>query len=360
MLVLGMETSCDETAVAIVKEGKEVLSNLISSQINLHQKFGGVVPELASRKHLEVINFLTAQALDEAKVKFKEIDAIAVTYGPGLEGALLIGVAVAKALSFVHNLPLVGVNHLEGHLYANFLTSTFNRSTIQPSNYPTIQPSNHPDFPLLCLIVSGGHTILLFVEDHGRYEVLGKSRDDAAGEAFDKGARALGLGYPGGPIIDQIAKSGNCQAHTFPRAYLGKNSLDFSFSGLKTSLIYYLRELKQRGSKFSLPDVCASFQQAIVDILVDKTIRAAEIRKVKDILLGGGVAVNSVLRKKMSEAAKERGLKTHFPPPLLCTDNAAMIATAGYYQLKLGKASDLYLDVVPGLKIPEGLRMHRV
>lgn len=335
VIILGVETSCDETSAAVVVDGREVRSNIISSQVDVHRKFGGVVPEVASRKHLEMINAVIQEALDEAGVGFGELDAVAVTYGPGLVGALLVGVAAAKALAYALDIPLLGVNHLEGHVYANFL--------------------DNPDlpFPLLCLVVSGGHTDLVLVNRHGDYRVVGRTRDDAAGEAFDKVARVLELGYPGGPAIDRTARGGDPAAVDLPRAYLEEGSLDFSFSGLKTAVINYIHRAGQRGEIVNKKDLAASFQQAVVDVLVDKTIAAAGRYGIPVVMLAGGVAANSALRKQLSEKAGDKGIKLVFPPPVLCTDNAAMIACAGYYKYLREDFAPLTLNAVPNLKLGE-------
>jgi N6-L-threonylcarbamoyladenine synthase len=328
MLILGIETSCDETSASVVKDGKTVISNIIISQDEIHAPFGGIVPELASRKQLESIGWVVREALDKANVPLKKIDAVAVTYGPGLAGSLLIGVEFAKALSYSLFIPLVGVNHIQAHLYANFLeTSEIN-------------------FPYIGLIISGGHTSLFYVEDFLVYSFLGQTRDDACGEAFDKGAQILKLGYPGGPIIDRISKGGNPSAINFPRARL-ENPFDFSFSGLKTSLLRYT-EKKGKILGKELPDIAASFQEAIVDALVKKTILAAEHKKTDTIVVGGGVAANSRIRFKMRQKAKEKNLKVYFPEQLkLCTDNAAMVAGLGYWMFKKGIVSSLDLDIRP-------------
>lgn len=335
IITLALESSCDETSVSVVRNGREVLSNIVSSQIELHKKFGGVVPEVASRKHVENISYVIDEALKEADVTFKDIDIIGTTYGPGLVGALLVGLSTAKALAYSLNIPLVGVNHIEGHIYANFI------------EYKDLEP------PFVCLIVSGGHTHLVHMRDYGIYEVLGKTRDDAAGEAFDKVARAIGLGYPGGPLIDKLAKRGNKKAIDFPRTYLEKNSLDFSFSGLKSAVLNYLNSAKMKGTTLVEEDIAASFQQAVVDVLVDKTINAAKRCGVDTILLAGGVAANSGLRELLRKRAKENGFKLMVPPISLCTDNAAMIGSAAYYDYVNGHRADMYLNAVPNLKLGE-------
>jgi len=322
--ILGIETSCDETAASVVRDGREVLSDVISSQVELHAKFGGVVPEIASRKHVELINPIIQEAMDRACVAFDELDAVAVTNRPGLLGALLIGVSAAKSLSAALDIPLIGIHHLEGHIYANFLTR------------PSLQ------FPFLCLIVSGGHSDLVLAKDHGEYQMLGRTRDDAAGEAFDKSARVLGLGYPGGPIIDRLARDGNPEAVHFPRAKLD-DTLDFSFSGLKTAVIRFYRE---KGREFRIEDLAASFQAAVVDMLVNTTMKAIERTGVQRLALAGGVAANSALQAKMRDECEARGIELSYPPPRLCTDNAAMIACAGYYNLVRGRTDGLDLETI--------------
>lgn len=331
--VLAIETSCDETSVAIVKNGREVLSNIIASQIDIHKKFGGVVPEVASRKHIENINSIIQNALDDAKLVFDDIDVIGVTYGPGLVGALLVGISSAKAIAFGRGLPLVGVNHIEGHIYANFI------------EHKDLEPS------FITLVVSGGHTHLVYVEDYGQYEILGKTRDDAAGEAFDKVARSLKLGYPGGPIIDNLAKKGNKEAIDFPRSYLEEGSFDFSFSGLKSAVLNYLNNSKQKGTGIIEEDVAASFQQSVIEVLVEKTLRAAKEKEVNIVTIAGGVAANEGLRNLMSKRCQEEGLDFRYPSKLLCTDNAAMIASVAYYNFLNGKTSDLELNGIPNLKL---------
>lgn len=333
LVIMGIETSCDETAVALVAGGTKVLSNLVSSQVDLHQKFGGVVPEVASRRHLEVINLLIDQALEEAGLDFSCLAALAVTQGPGLVGALLVGVSTAKALSFARGLPLVGVNHIQGHIYANFLA------------HPTL------GFPLVSLVVSGGHTSLVYLEGHGRYEVLGRTRDDAAGEVFDKVARSLGLGYPGGPVIDRLSRGGDPGAIPFPRAYLEEGSLDFSFSGLKSAVLNYLNRQGQKGEGVDLADLAASFQESVVEVLVNKTLLAAREKKVKTIALSGGVAANQSLRHRLSREASRGGLKLYYPPLDLCTDNAAMIACAGYFQFLRQGLAPLDMNAVANLSL---------
>lgn len=333
ILILGLETSCDETSASIVVNGRDIRSNIISSQICVHQKFGGVVPEIASRKHVELINGVIEEALTEAGVTFREITAVAVTYGPGLVGALLVGVSAAKALAYALNVPLIGVNHLEGHISANYLAN------------PDLQ------FPLLCLVVSGGHTDIVYIEEHGKYQILGRTRDDAAGEAFDKVARALGLGYPGGPLVDKLAKAGNPEAIALPRAYLEGNSLDFSFSGLKSAVLNYLNKAQMKGEEVNKADLAASFQKAVVDVLVDKTLSAATEKGVKTIIVAGGVAANGQLRSQLHEEAAGRGISVQFPPLVLCTDNAAMIACAGYYRYLKNDFADLTLNAIPNLKL---------
>lgn len=338
MRLLAIETSCDETSAAVVKNGTEILSNIISSQIEFHRKYGGVVPEVASRKHIEVIALVVKEALENAKTDFKHIDAIAVTYGPGLVGSLLVGLCYAKALAYSLKKPLIGVNHIEGHIYANFL------------KVPSTK-SQAPRFPLLCLVVSGGHTNLILMKGHGQYETLGRTRDDAAGEAFDKVARFLGLGFPGGPVIDEIAKRGNPRAIEFPRAMMSEEyGYDFSFSGVKTAVVYHVKK-KGLPSGKALDDLVASFQSAVVDMLVIKTIKAAKEKKVKTIALAGGVSANSELRRRLKESAEGEGLEVMIPPIELCTDNAAMIGCAGYYRLKRREHSDLNLTAVANLKI---------
>ncbi len=334
MLIMGIETSCDETSVALVKDGKEEILNLVASQMDIHGEFGGVVPELACRRHIEVLNPMIEKALKRGKIKWEDIDAVAVTCGPGLVGALLIGVAVAKALAFSLNIPLIGVNHLEGHIYANML---------QEGNIP---------FPSVVLLVSGGHTSLILVEGHGKYKVLGSTRDDACGEAFDKVARMLNLGYPGGPVIDKISKKGNPKKIPFPRAMMeDKENFDFSFSGLKTSVVYFLRSHKRE--EFSIEDVAASFQEAVVDVLVEKSIRATKKYKVSHILVGGGVGRNSRLREKLTLRCQKENITLHLPHPKYCTDNAAMIASAGYFLYKRGVVSDFTLDAYPNLTLTQ-------
>ena len=333
--ILALETSCDETSAAVVADGSKILSNIISSQVDVHQKFGGVVPEVASRKHLEWLNQVVEDALQEAGLEFGDLDAVAVTYGPGLVGALLVGVSAAKAAAYGLDLPLVGVNHIEGHIYANF----------------AVEPEQK--FPLICLVVSGGHTDLVYMEKHGSYQVLGKTRDDAAGEAFDKVARTLGLGYPGGPLIERLAGTGDPASIKLPRAYLEQGSLDFSFSGLKSAVINYLHRAEQKHEQVNRADLAASFQQAVADVLVDKTIAAAVETGVSTILLAGGVAANNKLRTDLIERAGQASLQVNVPPLILCTDNAAMIGCAAYYKLARQALAPLTLNAVPDLKLGE-------
>jgi N6-L-threonylcarbamoyladenine synthase len=328
MKILGIETSCDETAAAVVEDGVKILSNQVASQVEIHARYGGVVPEVASRQHILAIVPILKQAMTEANVTWSDLDGVAVTIGPGLAGSLLVGVNVAKAIALAHGWPLTGVNHLEGHIYANWLTE---------------DSSGHsPVFPLLSLIVSGGHSDLVLMKGHGEYVLLGQTRDDAAGEAFDKAARILALGYPGGPAIDRAARNGTA-AIPLPHAWL-KGTDDFSFSGLKTALL----RLAIANQITSPADAAASFQEAVVDVLVTKTIAAAREHHVRQILLAGGVAANSLLRQRLVESSP---LPVLIPPLNLCTDNAAMIAAGGYYRFQAGKIDGLDLDVVPGLKL---------
>jgi len=333
MNILAIESSCDETAAAVVQDGRKVLSNIISSQIEIHKLYGGVVPEIASRKHIEKVIQVVDEALKEASLTMDEIDAVAVTYGPGLVGALLVGVSAAKSIAFAYNKPLIGVHHIEGHISANYIEN----EELEP--------------PFLCLVVSGGHTNLVIVKDYGEYEVLGKTRDDAAGEAFDKVARAIGLGYPGGPKIQKISEEGNKDAIAFPRAKVADNPFDFSFSGLKSSVLNYINSCEMKGEEINKADIAASFQEAVVDVLVSHTIEGAKQLGFKKIAMAGGVASNTVLREEMKEACERRGFKFYHPSPILCTDNAAMIGAAAYYDYKKGLISDLTLNAVPSLKL---------
>ncbi len=332
-LILAIESSCDETAAAVVKNGRTVLSNVISSQIDLHTLYGGVVPEIASRKHIEKINQVIEEALKEANVELSQMDAIGVTYGPGLVGALLVGVAEAKAISYAAGIPLVGVHHIEGHVSANYI------------EHPDLEP------PFLCLIVSGGHTHLVIVKEYGEYEIIGRTHDDAAGEAYDKVARAIGLGYPGGPKIDKLAKEGNPAAIPFPRAHVEGCPYDFSFSGVKSAVLNYLHHAEQVGEEINRADVAASFQAAVVDVLVEHTLQAAKEYGIDKIALAGGVASNSALRAGMDAACQKAGKKLFYPSPIFCTDNAAMIGAAAYYEYKKGVRHGLDLNAVPNLKI---------
>lgn len=333
--ILAIESSCDETAAAVVRNGREVLSNVISSQIDLHKLYGGVVPEIASRKHIEKINQVIEEALAKAGCSLDDIDAIAVTYGPGLVGALLVGVAEAKAIAYARNLPLVGVHHIEGHISANYIEN----KDLEP--------------PFLCLVVSGGHTHLVCVEDYGKYKILGKTKDDAAGEAFDKVARAIDLGYPGGPKIDKLAKEGNPHAIEFPRAHVGDSVYDFSFSGVKSAVLNYINGCKMKQQEYSRADIAASFQKAVIDVLVDHAMIGVENYGLKKLAIAGGVASNSALRSAMKEACEKRGIEFYHPSPILCTDNAAMIGAAGYYDYKNGIRSGWDLNAVPNLKLGE-------
>ncbi len=333
--ILAIESSCDETAAAIVVNGRDVRSNVISSQIALHTLYGGVVPEIASRKHIEKINQVITQALAEADTSLDEIDAIGVTYGPGLVGALLVGVAEAKAISFAKKIPLVGVHHIEGHINANYIE---NRE---------LEP------PFLCLVVSGGHTHLVKVLDYGVYEVLGKTRDDAAGEAFDKVARAIGLGYPGGPKIEKAAAEGDPHAVEFPRSKVAGSPYDFSFSGLKSAVLNYLNGCRMKGIPIVQADVAASFQKAVTDVLIGNAMRAVEEYGADKFAIAGGVASNGTLREGLRRACEERGVAFYHPSPILCTDNAAMIGTAAYYDYIAGKRAGLDLNAVPNLKLGE-------
>ena len=333
MLTLAIETSCDETSCAVLKDGREVLSNIISSQIDIHKQFGGVVPEVASRKHIESINNIVQEALDEAGVGFSDIDLVGVTRGPGLVGALLIGVSTAKAIAYGLDKPIVGVNHIEGHVCANYIT------------HKDLKP------PFTCLIVSGGHTYLVQVNGYTDYELVGRTIDDAAGEAFDKVARSIGLPYPGGPMIDELSKKGNSSAIDFPRVMLKKNSYDFSFSGLKTSVLNYLNNKSQKNEEVVVEDVAASFQQAVLDVLVDKSFRLAKEKGSDKIVIAGGVAANSGLRAMMEKRGNDEGIDIFYPSMTLCTDNAAMIGSAAYFNYQAGKKSDLHFKVVPNLSL---------
>lgn len=333
IITLAIETSCDETSCAVVKNGREVLSNIISSQVDIHRKYGGVVPEVASRKHIENINLIIQQALDEANVTFNDIDIVGVTRGPGLVGALLVGISSAKAIAYALDKPLVGVNHIEGHICANYI------------EHKDLEP------PFTCLVVSGGHTYLVYVKDYTEYEMVGRTRDDAAGEAFDKVARTLGLSYPGGPEIDRLSKIGNPNAIQFPRVYLENNSYDFSFSGLKTAVLNYLNLARQKGEEIRVEDVAASFQQAVIEVLVDKSIRLAKERKTDKIVLAGGVAANQGLRELLIKRGQEENIEIFYPSIKLCTDNAAMIGSAAYFNFINNKVSDLDLSVAPNLEL---------
>ena len=335
VLILAIESSCDETAAAVVKNGRTVLSNIISSQIDLHTLYGGVVPELASRKHMEQVNQVTEQALAKAGVTLDDITAIAVTYGPGLVGALLVGVAFAKALAFAAHKPLVGVHHIEGHISANYI-----------ENHELVPPFG-------CLVVSGGHTHLVNVWDYGKYEILGRTRDDAAGEAFDKVARAVGLGYPGGPKIDKLAKEGNPDAIEFPRAHISGSDYDFSFSGVKSAVLNYINHAQMTGEEINRADLAASFQKAVFDVLVGNAMHAIEKYQIDKFAIAGGVASNGTLRGAMEEECRKRNVAFYHPSPILCTDNAAMIGAAAYYDYRAGIRSGLDLNAVPNLKLGE-------
>ena len=327
MIWLGIETSCDDTSIAIVNNGAEILVNLISSQTNIHSLYGGVVPEIASRKHLETINPLIEEALKRGGLSWKDIDAAAVSYGPGLTGSLLVGIAAAKTISALLDIPLVGVNHLPAHIYANFLSD------------------ETPELPALALLISGGHTCLAIMKDHCDFQLLGETRDDAVGECFDKAARIMGLPYPGGPEIDKLAKIGNRKAVAFPRPYLKEYPYEFSFSGLKTAVLQYCKQIPD----FYINDACASLQEAVSDVLARKTVQALKEYNLKTLLIAGGVACNSRLRERFQEECKKRDAKLFIPPPVLCTDNAAMAACLAHYKHMKGIKSDLSLDAVPGL-----------
>jgi N6-L-threonylcarbamoyladenine synthase len=331
MLVLGIETSCDETAASVVWDGKKILSNVVYTQM-VHKKYGGVVPELASREHIKTIVPVVENALKEAKISLKDVEGIAVTYGPGLVGSLLIGLSFAKSVAYSLNIPFIGINHIEGHIFANFL------------EYPDLKP------PLICLVISGGHSDLILVKNKGEYEKLGQTRDDAPGEAFDKVAKLLEIGYPGGPLIDKLSQKGNPNFFKFPRAYLDQ-SFDFSFSGIKTAVALYVAKKSSKEIKEQKKDTVASFQEAVVDVLVEKVIKAALFKDVKKIALAGGVASNSRLREKLKIRSTEQSLEVFFPSPSLCTDNAAMIATAGDFHLSRGERSGLDLNAVPYVKL---------
>ena len=333
--ILAIESSCDETAAAVVVNGRDVRSNVISSQIALHTLYGGVVPEIASRKHIEKINQVIEQALSDASVTLDDIDAIGVTYGPGLVGALLVGVAEAKAISYAKNIPLVGVHHIEGHISANYIEN----KELEP--------------PFLCLVVSGGHTHLVKVLDYGKYEILGRTRDDAAGEAFDKVARAIGLGYPGGPKIEKVSHEGNPHAMEFPRAKIEDGPYDFSFSGLKSAVLNYINGCNMKGIEVVQADVAASFQKAVTDVLVGNAMKAIEEFKMDKFAIAGGVASNGPLREAMREACEKKGVKFYHPSPIFCTDNAAMIGVAAYYDFLAGKRDGLDLNAIPNLKLGE-------
>lgn len=337
--ILAIESSCDETACAVVLDGREVASNIISTQIEIHKLYGGVVPEIASRHHLQNVNAVVEQAFEEAsknlgrEITIDDIDAIGVTYGPGLVGALLIGLATAKAYALATGKPLVGVHHIKGHICANFI------------EHKELEP------PFMALVISGGHTNLVEVTDYNECQVLGGTRDDAAGEAYDKVARVLGLGYPGGPLIDKISKEGNPEAVEFKRVFLEKGSLDFSFSGIKTGVLNYVNQQKQAGNEINVADVAASFQQAVLDVIVAKTVSAAVEMKKDKIVLAGGVAANSKLREMLKAACEKKGITLYYPSPILCTDNAAMIGCAAYYKYMAGGIDDLTLDAIPNLPL---------
>lgn len=331
--ILAIESSCDETAAAVVRNGRDVLSNVISSQIALHTLYGGVVPEIASRKHIEKINQVIEQALQEAGVTLQDITAIAVTYGPGLVGALLVGVSAAKAISFATGIPLVGVHHISGHISANYI------------EHKELEP------PFVCLVASGGHSHLVIVRDYGVYEIIGRTRDDAAGEAFDKVARAIGLGYPGGPKIDKLAREGNPDAIVFPRAKVAENEYDFSFSGLKSAVLNYLNGCQMKGEEVCQADVAASFQKAVVDVLVEHSLHAVKAFGYDKFAIAGGVASNSALRGAFETECRKRGIAFYHPSPILCTDNAAMIGAAGYYEYLKGVRHGYDLNAVPNLQL---------
>lgn len=333
IVLLAVESSCDETAASVVKNGREVLSNVIASQIELHKLYGGVVPEIASRKHIENINQVIEQALREADMTIRDVDGVCVTYGPGLVGALLVGVGAAKAISYAAGKPLVGVHHIEGHISANYIC------------HKDLEP------PFLCLVVSGGHSHLVKVRDYGEYELIGRTRDDAAGEAFDKVARSIGLGYPGGPKIDALAPQGDKDAISFPRASVEGSPYDFSFSGVKSAVLNYINGCKMKGIAYSQADIAASFQEAVTDVLVSHTMLAAEEYGMNKVAMAGGVACNHALRAKMNAACGERGYRLYYPEPIYCTDNAAMIGSAGYYEYRKGRRDGWDLNAVPGLKL---------
>lgn len=335
IVVLAIESSCDETAAAVVVNGRDVRSNIIASQIDIHQLYGGVVPEIASRKHIEKINQVIEEALTQAGMALEDMDAVCVTYGPGLVGALLVGVGTAKALSYAAGKPLVGVHHIEGHIAANYIAN------------PDLEP------PFVCLVASGGHSHLVHVRDYGEYEILGRTRDDAAGEAFDKVARAIGLGYPGGPRLDALAREGNPDAIPFPRATIDGAPYDFSFSGVKSAVLNYMNGCKMKGESYSEADIAASFQKAVVEVLVAHTVSAAENLGISKVAIAGGVACNSALRREMERACSGRQFRFFLPPPVLCTDNAAMIGAAGYYEFQKGVRHGLDLNAVPGLRLGE-------
>ena len=334
-LILAIESSCDETAASVVKNGRTILSNVISSQIALHTLYGGVVPEIASRKHIEKINQVIEQALSDAGVTLDDLDAIGVTYGPGLVGALLVGVAEAKAIAYAKKLPLVGVHHIEGHVSANYI------------EHPDLEP------PFLCLIVSGGHTHLVIVKDYGEFEILGRTRDDAAGEAFDKVARAIGLGYPGGPKIDKISKEGNPHAYEFPRAKITDNAYDFSFSGLKSSVLNQINMAEMKKEKIVPADIAASFQNAVVDTLLTHAMMAVKESGMNKLAIAGGVASNTAIRAAFEQKCKEENIEFYHPSPILCTDNAVMIGSAAYYEYINGKRDGWDLNAIPNLKLGE-------
>ncbi|GGE55913.1 DNA-binding/iron metalloprotein/AP endonuclease [Pullulanibacillus camelliae] len=330
-IILGIETSCDETAAAVVADGRRILSNIVASQIKSHKRFGGVVPEIASRHHVEQITMVCEAALEEANMDWQDIDGIAVTEGPGLVGALLVGISAAKALAFAHQIPLIPVHHIAGHIYANRFSAEF-------------------QFPLVALIVSGGHTELIQMPGHGQYELIGETRDDAAGEAFDKVARILGLPYPGGPEIDRLSAETE-PTLSFPRAWLEEGSFDFSFSGLKSAVTNAVHNAEQRGAALEKADVAASFQQSVIDVLVTKTMRAVKEYKAKQLLVAGGVAANRGLRQAITQAAQNAGVELIIPPIHLCTDNAAMIAAAGTINFLAGERAAMDLNAHPGLEL---------